>query len=735
MSASIALSSSRLCTFVQLTAPIINYLVTNFVAQRNNYQQLSNSPLINLIKMSSEDLEKLRKASRQIDRQLYTMGSSRGFMSSSLQSKTTLEAYQRFFEETAARFSAEETLEQETQNRIEAQEKMEAEQKMRRKEMEKNVKECLDLQVSEKAAAKLKEKEAERVSESLPLHVVSVYPKILTKNKLSPVEEKKRVEGIVKKTLEEQIEKKNSLEIAAKVQEKEADMKIVTDELEAWKTEELEKKKKIKEAQAQYKSELGKQMEIQRLKYGSGKNGMQNYDTIQEEVSEDLISNYPVENEKVEQETESITLTHDETKTPISHKKAKSKKKKRQNSMFEILPAIPQQSPKAAVEKDAFKRFLCQLQENAKKEKQLLRQHLSGISQEKQEELKNYLVKKEKQKFLKEFLDIQKEITQDYLLTYTIQNYSQEKRKEEKRVKHAVPDIKAGKGHPRNEEPLRKIQLRETMKNYYKFWDEQIKLHEMKKNEEKTLDTKFFNDHVKPKADRTPTKKLKVLEAESWKEIREFERSVSQIKKLLNHEVKKSPKRCPSMIETTLKDLQSKVSELPMIRSPQRSSSLIGMQPEDDCETYNFVRRGSSIEFPSKTVDEKFMRSRGSCVSVLSKAKSVNTRSPIPMRKKIIYLSPQYQNIQQYYVKSYYTSHQVLLLLHSFLSPNVWLFSYTLQQLLYLVGTRIQSCYLPHTKIDRFLLNLLTASLSLLSSTLRVCAVGELLLISLQQAV
>ena len=173
----------------------------------------------------------------------------------------------------------------------------------------------------------------------------------------------------------------------------------------------------------------------------------------------------------------------------------------------------------------------------------------------------------------------------------------------------------------------------------------------MKKQYQKEQDANFFNEYVRSNnAERKELEaRKKVSDLEYWKEVREFERDVDKVKKTLNYAVKSAKKvQEDAIIESQIKELQSRVPELPLINTMRRSSCSV--LNDDAMEMFNFVgRKQSAADLQFKTSDgsEKKPHKRVANISQEAisrashrsgKAGSVNSRGSVTMRKKVVYL-------------------------------------------------------------------------------------------------
>jgi len=167
---------------------------------------------------------------------------------------------------------------------------------------------------------------------------------------------------------------------------------------------------------------------------------------------------------------------------------------------------------------------------------------------------------------------------------------------------------------------------------------------EKRKNDQKVADFEFYNKFIKPDMDNNGKKSDENL---NWKTLRNFEQNISEIKKNID-ENPVSPKFKNLNIFKTLKELESKVTELPEIKSPKRYGSCLALSPfgrtgdfnqrKQSCE--NIQERQNSREsiFSKKSQDS--ILTKNDRVTVYSKKSKVfGSKSPVIMRKKIVYLS------------------------------------------------------------------------------------------------
>lgn len=226
-------------------------------------------------------VEDIRRLSQSLDRQIYSMQSSRGMNKLNAQSKAEVSAYERFFDDTTKELNKRKEEDMEIEKKqIELDQKTIADRMKKLREM-KELKETLDKQILEKQKAKEKDQLSESSSninlETVPDFVLSIYPKIISKSRLSPEKELKKKTIYLKDSLENQIKEKRESHEQNIKKEKE---KEITEREEKEKNEMVlneEKQMLDTETKLKYKKDLEEQINYDQMKkeinnciYGNG---------------------------------------------------------------------------------------------------------------------------------------------------------------------------------------------------------------------------------------------------------------------------------------------------------------------------------------------------------------------------------------------------------------------------------------------------------------------------------
>lgn len=211
----------------------------------------------------------LCQLSQSLDRQIYSMQSSRG--SHHGQSKTIIDSYQRFFDETLNKIKEERNLISQSQERLRKGEEDDKLAKAKLREDKQKMKESLTKQMEEKTnaqvEAKIKEASNETDIAKMPEHVLNVYPRFETQTKVSPKEELKMKKKFVKEVLEKQIiEKKEKKEVERTQQENKNKLLTQTTMKQFEERDEKEQNQR-KETKKTLKQELECQMEVNKMKH------------------------------------------------------------------------------------------------------------------------------------------------------------------------------------------------------------------------------------------------------------------------------------------------------------------------------------------------------------------------------------------------------------------------------------------------------------------------------------
>lgn len=214
--------------------------------------------------------EEIRRLSQSLDRQIYSMHSSRASQRSSSQIKAEVTAYERFFDDTCNRLKIEQKEDKDIKDRLQLQDELAIAKRKKKLHDLHEMKEILDKQVMEKKEAKEKAKVIESSYDvdfqKVPEFVLTLYPKISTKTGLSPKKETQRKSILLKGVLESQIkevkERLGSLDKTTRNKDKE---ERDIQEKQNQEIKEMEKQQKTEEVTT-YKKELETQISIDSIK-------------------------------------------------------------------------------------------------------------------------------------------------------------------------------------------------------------------------------------------------------------------------------------------------------------------------------------------------------------------------------------------------------------------------------------------------------------------------------------